>query len=432
MAQVTPFRGVRYSPRIAAQDVVSPPYDVLSASQAAGLASRSPYNAVHVDLPVPPGATATDAAYEAAAASFRRWMDEGVLVRDDRESVYVLETAYRGPDGRDRRRLGVVARLRLADFGERIVLPHEHTHKGPKLDRLRLYRATHADLSPIFLLYPDDDGAVTAGMRAAADAIEPAAWTQAPDPDGNLHRLAPLYGDAASRAAAGLSRQTLYIADGHHRYETALAYRDERRAAGDHSADTLMAYLCAMNDPGLTVFPTHRLIRYSEAPAMAEALERLAPVFAVVGRAEGARCADLLRQLPAAERPATTFGLYFPQEDACCTVELRDQTALDRLEARGFSPRAARLSVTILHQLVLARGIGLDPASSEANVDYAKGTDEALARLHDGGYTLGAFLNATRVDDVRAIADGGEAMPQKSTYFYPKLLTGLIFDRLDD
>ncbi len=193
-----------------------------------------------------------------------------------------------------------------------------------------------------------------------------------------------------------------------------------------------MVYLCAMNDPGLTVFPTHRLVRCADMPAMAEVLARLAPTFAVLDRAEGRGCEDLLRRLPEAARPETTFGLYFPREDACCSLSLRDPEAIGGLEARGFSPRAARLPVTVLHQLVLARGIGLDQGSSEKCVDYAKSADEALARLRSSAYALGAFLNATRVDDVRAVADGGEVMPQKSTYFYPKLLTGLVFDLLGD
>ena len=206
MAHVSPFRGVRYAPAITLRDVVAPPYDVLSAAQAAELAARSPYNAVHVDLPVPPGAEPDDAAYEAAAASFRRWQAEGVLVRDDEPVVYLIDQTFRGPDGVERTRRGFMARLRLADLGERVVLPHERTHAGPKMDRLRLYRAAHADLSPIFMLYPDDDGRVAAEVQRAADGADADAWRQADDGDGNRHRLTPL-GGQPRRASASCCRR---------------------------------------------------------------------------------------------------------------------------------------------------------------------------------------------------------------------------------
>ena len=194
-----------------------------------------------------------------------------------------------------------------------------------------------------------------------------------------------------------------------------------------------MVYLCSMDDPGLAVFPTHRLVKGVDVPAMDVLLDRLEPTFAVRERAAGtAACERLLGRLPEAGDSRSTFGLYFPREDACCTIALRDEAALDGLEARGLSPQAARLSVTILHQLVLGDALGLDPAASEEHIDYAKSAGEAFARLRAAGYGLGAFLNATSVRDVRTIADLGETMPQKSTYFYPKLLTGLVYDTLGD
>ena len=430
MAHVSPFHGVRYAPHVSLQDVVVPPYDVLSAAQAAELAARSQYNAVHVDLPVPPGAEATDAAYDRAAASFRRWLSDGVLARDAKPGVYLVDQMYRGPDGRERTRRGFVARLRLADLSERVVLPHERTHAGPKLDRLKLYRAAHADLSPIFLLYPDDDGATTQALEEVAGD---ATWREVTDGDGNRHRLAPLTGHLAAGITRPLRDRTLYIADGHHRYETALAYRDERRAAGDPSADTLMVYLCAMDDPGLAVFPTHRLVRDLGVPGIDAALKRLDPAFDVMERVSGSAASRrLLAALADVAAPAWTFGLYFPHDDAGCIVTLRGAEQLRALEARGFSSQAARLSVTILHQLVLGDALGVDPVESEGHIDYAKSIDDAFDRLVTGEYVLGAFLNATSVQDVRAVADQGETMPQKSTYFYPKLLTGLVYDQLGD
>jgi uncharacterized protein (DUF1015 family) len=434
MADISAFRGIRYRESVTLDEVVSPPYDVLSAAQAAELRARSPHNAVHVDLPVPLGAETGDAAYARAAALFRGWRDEGLLVRDEQPGITVIDQTYAGPDGRERTRHGFVARLRLADLEERVVLPHERTHAGPKADRLRLYRATHADISQIFLLFPDDDGAVGEALGAAVGELPATAWREAHDGDGNTHRVASVEGAPAERVAAGLRGRPLYIADGHHRYETALAYRDERRAAGDFSADTLMVYLCSLSDPGLTVFPTHRLVRGIAPLSLADLVEHVRPFFDVVGEpVTGAvACRAALERLPEHADPGRVFGLYLPHAGACLTVRTREPAAAERLAMDGFSPDSAGLSVTILHELLLRGALGLQHDEAERHVDYAKSVPDALAALDGGEYELGAFVNATLVDQVRAIADHGEVMPQKSTYFYPKLLTGLVYDALGD
>jgi uncharacterized protein (DUF1015 family) len=434
MADISPFRGIHYRPDIVLDDVVAPPYDVLSAAQAAELRARSPYNVTHVDLPVPPGAEASDDAYARAAATFRGWREDGVLVRDELPGIVVVDQAYRGPDGRERTRRGFVARLRLAGLDERVVLPHERTHAGPKLDRLRLYRATRADISQIFLLFPDDDGSAARAIEAATTGLADDMWREAHDGDGTAHRCATVTGLPAERVAEALRDRPVYIADGHHRYETALAYRDERRAMGDFGADTLMVYLCSLADPGLTVFPTHRLVHGVPPLSLARLRELVAPFFEVVGEpVAGARaCRAALEALPEQADRARVFGLYLPREDACITVRTREPAASERLAAGGASPTAAGLSVTMLHELLLREALGLDHEEAERHVDYAKSVPDGLAALRGGRYELGAFLNATAVDQVRAVADRDEVMPQKSTYFYPKLLTGLVFDALGD
>jgi uncharacterized protein (DUF1015 family) len=434
MADITPFRGIRYRHDIPLDDVVAPPYDVLTAAQAAELRGRSPYNAVHVDLPVPPGAQADDEAYLRAARTFRAWRDEDVLVRDELPGIVVVDQTYTGPDGRERTRRGFIARLRLTSLEQRVVLPHERTHAGPKVDRLRLYRATKADLSQIFLLFPDDEGSASRGLDAAAAGLPEAAWRTARDGDGNVHRVAAVAGPAAEQVAESLRDLPLYIADGHHRYETALAFRDERRAMGDFSADTLMVYLCSLHDPGLTVFPTHRLVHGIPPLSLPRLRELIAPYFDVVGDAAAGAdaCRAALEALPEQADAARVFGLYLPREEACLTVRTREPQASARLAADGFSPAAAGLSVTMLHELLFREALDLGHDDAERHVDYAKSVPDALAALSGGRYELGAFLNATRVDQVRAIADQDEVMPQKSTYFYPKLLTGLVYDALGD
>ena len=435
MAEISPFRALRYDPsHVALDDVVAPPYDVISPDEAAGLRARSPYNAVAVDLP-----TATPGEgdpYERAAAHLGAWRAAGVLRRDPRPCLYLVDETFRGPDGFERVRRGLIARLRLGRFDEGVVLPHEKTHAGPKLDRLRLWRATRTTTSPVFLLFPDDRGAVGAALGRAADeaAARPGAARSAHDRDGNRTTLTPAEGPAAEGLVATLRDERLFIADGHHRYETALAYRDERRAAGDRGADELMVYLCSMRDPGLAVFPTHRLLKGVEIPPMDQVLERLRPKFSVFGErgADADACDLMTRHLADFADRGKVFGLYFAREQACCTVELRDLAAVAHLLDEGFSPDAARLSVTVLHYLILRDALGVDPVATEGRIDYVTNPSEAFARLQSGDYTLGAFINATRVEEVRAVAERGETMPQKSTYFYPKPLTGLVFDPMDE
>ncbi len=433
MANVSLFRGIRYRNDLPLDELVAPPYDVMPAAQAAELRARSSYNAAHIDLPVLPGETARESAYAEAAATFSSWRDDGVLLRDEKSCLYLVDQTYTGPDGRVRTRRGFIARVELAGFDERVVLPHERTHSGPKLDRLRLYRAAHADLSQIFLLFPDDDGAVGSALKAASGSPA-AAPREATDGDGNRHRLVPLAGLAAEGVATALRDRPLYIADGHHRYETALAYRDERRADGDHSADTLMVYLCSISDPGLTVFPTHRLVRGVAVPGSEELRRRLETSLELIGEPlTGSKaCRRALDEVSAHTGEDRVFGLYLTESATCLILKAREPAATERLLASGFSPETAGLSVTALHELVFHEALGMDAGDAERHTDYAKSVPDALEALAGGEYALGAFLPATRVSQVRAVADHGETMPQKSTYFYPKLLTGLVYDALGD
>ena len=288
------------------------------------------------------------------------------------------------------------------------------------------------------MLYPDPTnrvGAALAGAAPAAAAPPPAQPVTVTDAEGTVHRFTPVSGPVTDEVARLLAGKRLYIADGHHRYETALYFRDERRAAGDHSADSVMVYLCSMDDPGLVVFPTHRLLKGVPVPPADELLARLAPTFAVYPeRPEGAQsCAVMMGHVGSLTDAAKVFGLYFPHERTCATIELRDPSAITRLIKEGLSPEYASLSVTLLQYLIFRDALGLDPTRTEGKIDYATRLDEALALLDgDGGYTLGAFVNATPIAEVRRVADRGETMPHKSTYFHPKPATGLVFHVMED
>ncbi len=430
MADIRPFAGLRYcADRVALADAVCPPYDVITPAAAAALRRRSPFNAVHVELPEsptgdPPGR------YAAAAALLRDWRGQGVLRADDEPTLYVVEQRFTGPDRRERTRRGFIARLRLEEFSARVVLPHEKTHAGPKVDRLELLRATHANLSQIFLLYADPANEI--GRALAAAAPPPAPALEAPDADGNPCRLRPVTGPVVEQVVALLADKQLLIADGHHRYETALAYRDERRAAGDDSADWVMVCLSSMDDPGLAIFATHRLLKGVAMPPADEVVERLRSAFTVTEQGGGTArdCAPAMERVSRSTGPGKVLGLYFPGERRCLTLEPRDAGVARGLTRRGLSPARARLSVTLLAELVFRDALGLDPERLEGHLAFAKSVDDAVAELEARDYRLAAFLGATPMAEVRAVAERGETMPQKSTYFYPKLLTGLVFNAL--
>jgi uncharacterized protein (DUF1015 family) len=247
--------------------------------------------------------------------------------------------------------------------------------------------------------------------------------------------MRPVSGVVVDRVASLLRRKSVIIADGHHRYETALIYRDERRAAGDHSADRIMVFLSSMDDPGLAIFPTHRLLTGLDVPPADEVIERLRPRFNIFRESgeSAAACSVMMSHVSALGGGDKVFGLYFAGEERCVTVELNDLAALTHLVDRGMSPEYARLSVTILDELIFRDALGLDPDGLEGHIAFAKSVPDAMREIGRGpGYVMAAFLNATPIDEVRAVAARGETMPQKSTYFYPKLLTGLVVHAMDD
>ena len=254
MAEIQPLLALRYDPERTGglQNVVAPPYDVIDAEQRASLEARSPYNVVGIDLPRGNGDP-----YAHAAQLLAQWRDEGVIVRDEEPAIWALAQDYAGPDGRERTRRGFLARVRVEEYGADRIRPHERTHPGPKEDRLRLTRATRANLSPIFSLFSDPD---QRAWSAIAPFTELAPWAETRDDDGTVNRLWRVADAAAIEAVqrAGAEAELL-IADGHHRYETARVYADEIGGDGPHRY--VLMCLVALQDPGLTVFPTHRLIR---------------------------------------------------------------------------------------------------------------------------------------------------------------------------
>jgi uncharacterized protein (DUF1015 family) len=423
MADVRPFNALHYDLGVVGSldAVAAPPYDVIDAAGRAMLLARSPHNAVAIDLPkaFDPADPASDPAgdpYAEAAGRIEAWRSEGALVQDEQPSLWALTQDYTAPDGSSHSRHAILARVRVVDYDEG-VRPHERTHPGPLEDRLLLTRATRYNLSPIFSLSTEDAWPLVAPALAA----EP--WGEASDESGTVNKLWQVT-DPAVHAAVGerLAGAELLIADGHHRYETARAFRDEVGGEGPHNY-TLMA-LTGLDDPGLTVFPTHRLL--SGFAADPERQRRLGGGLRELFEATEIALDEID---PAGEEGVGVFGLYDSFHKQAYRLRLKDIGALDR-RLDGKPEAYRRLDSAILETLVLKglAGMSDEDIDERRGLEYAKSVPDALTMVDRGDYEVAFVQRPVPVEQVRAVAATEENMPPKSTYFFPKVMTGFAFN----
>jgi len=411
MAEIQPLRTLRYDlDAVGSLDaVIAPPYDVIDDAMRAELAGGSPFNVVELDLPRDPGG---DDDYLHAQTTMEAWRQQGVLTTESEPAMWALRQDFTGPNGSRRSRTGFFARVRVEEYGAGRIRPHERTHPGPKEDRLRLTRATRANLSPIFSLFPDPDGTARELLERAT-AGEPFARTD----DGTLWRIGDPEAIAALQAALGNAE--LLIADGHHRYETARVYAEEVGGEGEHRY--VLMFLCSLTDPGLTVFPTHRLLTgLKESREKQEAIR------------------DVLLENFEVEQVDTegleeggTFGYMdsFHKQGYRCT--LKDQAVADAaLEGKPEPYR--RLDTAVLEALLLKGALAMsdDDIDHKNGLDYSKSFDDAVAAVRTERADAAFFMRPTPVERVQEVAETGESMPPKSTYFFPKVPTGLVFNPL--
>ena len=424
MAEVLPFKALHYDlGKVGALDAVAaPPYDVIDAAQRAALLERSPYNAVAIDLPKPfdpadPDSDPSGDPYAAAAGLIERWLDEGALVQDAEPAIWALTQDYTAPDGNRYSRNGILARVRVEDYETGTVRPHERTHPGPLLDRLELTRATGYNLSPIFSLSTED------AWPLVAPSLPDEPWGEARDEDGTVNRLWKVEDPAVLQAVTErLMGAQLLIADGHHRYETARAFRDEVGGEGPHNY-TLMS-LTGLDDPGLTVFPTHRLL--SGFAGDSEKQGRLGN-----GLRELFEVEEVPREQidPNGEDGVGVFGLYDSFHKRAFRLRLKDVAELDRrLEGKPEAYR--RLDSAILETLVLKGLAGMSDHDIDERdgLEYAKSVPAALQMVDAGEYDVAFIQRPVPVEQVKAVAETEENMPPKSTYFFPKVMTGFAFN----
>ncbi len=431
MADIRAFRGFRYDlGRVGSlSDVVAPPYDVVDPALQRALYDRSPYNAIRVELTRDePGDTPSANKYTRAAGTLKDWLSSGVLRQDTARSLYVYEQEF-AAEGKTYTRRGFLARVRLEPFGTGRIFPHEQTMSGPKADRLNLYRATGFNLSPVFGLYPDEAGEVAAKLEPLTRQAPPLVAT---DHLGVVNRLWVVTDSSALSAVTGLmGPKPVFIADGHHRYETGLKYLEERKAAGEVPDDEAAPNFClmmlvGMSDPGLIILPTHRLVSGLPSVTAEQLKAALAEYFDVVGSfgADATACWEHVQL----EDSQSVLGFGTVADGRWFAAKLRDPAVMD-----GLAPDQSKdwrgLAVSILHKLVLEKlipgKIGGSPACQYVHL-LKEVTDAVAARQCQ----VACLVPPVGMGHVERIAGHREKMPPKSTYFYPKLLTGLVYNSL--
>jgi uncharacterized protein (DUF1015 family) len=429
MPKIAAFQGVRYAEAAGETGaLVAPPYDVLDDAGRAEYAGRSPHNVVHLTLPEGVG----ESQYAKAAELWRRWQEDGVMKTDETPAVYVLTQAFRLPDGRDVVRTGLMTRMRLHDFEDGVVLPHERTLSAPVEDRIKLTRAVAANLEPIFLVFSDDDARARSALAAATTGPVLAECTT---DDGVVQRLYALTDpDGLKALGAAVGPQPAVIADGHHRYQTALAYRDVLGKETEGAHQYLLAFLCPLEDQGLVILPTHRIVHSLPEFDVGDFLSRAGQWFDVSvieadpGSPEGRQA--VTAALEAAGAQTNALALVLPDGKAHL-LALRPGASPPGLPAE---PDLRALDVSVLHGVLLQEILGLTPESQarQENLGYVKSTAGAFDRILAAGSAREGqalfLMNATPMAQVKSVAQAGHRMPQKSTYFFPKLPSGLLFN----
>jgi uncharacterized protein (DUF1015 family) len=428
MATIKSFRGTRYNPQRIGElsSIISQPYDRVRHGLQDKYYERSPYNVVRIIRgKETPEDDEQDNVYTRAGKYYEAWLGEGILKREDTPALYVLRQSFTLPDGMEKTRQGLIAALELVPFDEGTVLPHERTHSGPKVDRLKLMRATEVNFGHIFMLYPGDR--INELLNEAVERAEGFEARELFERDV-LQQFWPVT-DAETIAAVReemAPKRNLIIADGHHRYETALNYRDEMRQAHpdappDAAFNYRMVTFVSMQDPGLVILPTHRLIHSYGKMRGSEILEEAQEYFRripVDGR-EG-----LEEALADATPDHPRFGFY---DGSYTVLQLEDPDVIDRI-LPGRDPAWRMLDVTVLHELLIQRVMGISEEAVERkeNIEYLRDPQMGYDAVDEGEAEFLFVLNPTRMEQVRACTAAGEKMPQKSTDFYPKVVSGLV------
>lgn len=411
MAEIKPFKGIRYNQeKVNLSDVVTQPYDKITPSMQEAYYKKSEYNIIRIEL------NKEKDPYTGANTFFEQWQDEGILIQDKEPSIYPYFQEYITPQGESKLRKGFVAILKLEDFSTGVVLPHERTLSAPKEDRLKLLRATRANFGQIFMLYSDIENKISNLIDAKISATPPLIDISESYEKRVSHKLWRIWDEETISSIQRLmATKTLLIADGHHRYETALNYSKENPTATHR-----MVTFVSMEDPGLLILPTHRAIYGISTEGF---IDKVTKFFAVK---EYNSKESVLTALSGKKH---VFGLY---NGKFWVLKLKNANLMDKFVSKDRTYEYKTLDVTVLHSVIIEHVlmISKEKIARKENIDYLRDIDEGIEGVKAGKYDLFFILNPTRIEEVRKISACREVMPQKSTDFYPKLITGLVINKL--
>ncbi len=424
MPEIVPLKAILYSDEMlkSATDLICPPYDVISAEFQQELYQRSPFNAIRLELP-----TEADP-YAAAASRLEEWLRDGELRQDSVPAIYPYFQTFEDSEGTTHTRCGFFSAMRLHDFSEKKILPHEKTLSGPKADRLNLFRKTKANISPIFGLYADEDKTADRILKAYAENHPPVVDAQFQGVRNRMWRITDP--EILGELQHSILERTVYIADGHHRYDTGVNYSRERAAAnpahtGDEPYNFILTFLANIYDEGLIIFPIHRLVHSLEGFDASQLKVRLEEYFAVTELPDRAALKAFLDASPS----SYAYGVVTAGSVLGISLKADPSALFDPSRPEALR----RLGLVLLHDLVLGRllGISQDAMAKQSNLVYVKDDRELFDAVASGRVQVGFVVKPTTVAQVLAVSETGEVMPQKSTFFFPKLMTGLLFNPLD-
>lgn len=441
MAEIQPFRGIRYnSKKVKLEEVITEPYDRIPPSLQEEYYQRNPYNVVRIilgkdDDPEHPEKDK----YKRAKIYLDEWQKEGISFREDKEALYIYEQEFEAL-GEKLKRRGLVARVRLEEFSSRKVLPHEKTFPKHKADRLNLLRATNTNTGQIFLLYKDDDRKVSQALEEALQAAEIGADVR--DEDDFRHSLWIIKDpEAIQSIQQAMADKILIIADGHHRYETSLNYQKEKLAQrkgvkGDEPFHYIMMTLFRLDDPGLVILPTYRLVKGLDRLSEEDFREIFSPYFDI----QDIIALDPLEQKTLGyvqnqvNSEPHTFAAYIAPFEKFFILRLKSEDILDQEIQEAKSKEWKRLNVAVLHLLIIDKlePLSSTPYSQEDNISYIRDLKEGLEMVRSGEFQMIFLLKPASLDQIREVVENGELMPHKSTDFFPKLKSGLVMNPLDE
>ncbi len=426
MAEISPFQGIRYNQQIIKDmaAVICPPYDIISPEEQQGYYQKSDYNIIRLEHGMKlPEDQETSSRHNRARNTFVQWLKDGILQVDTIHTFYIYEQGFTYKDTKKKRR-GLIACVMLESWENNVVFPHENTVPGIKSDRLDLMRACNANISPIMGLYEDPGQKIA---KLMLEKMKPSKLLIDITQGGETHKVWKANEpEFVQRVSYFMSPKPIYIADGHHRYETALAYRDERRQAspsyrGDEAFNFIMMTLIPFSDPGLVVLPIHRLVRGIPPETLLGLKDRLSEFFEIVS--------SPLKQTELKDERNTAIRILGLEPGNVLNLMLRQSVSLDDIMPEHRSGAYKKLEVSIVEHLIMGKMLGCQGGSDA--VSYTADPEEVGRLVEDGQYQIAFLLNPLPVSSIKEIADANDRMPGKSTYFYPKLPTGLVVNRLD-